>query len=172
VTSLVRRWVARWRAFAGEADRTRDASRELWARIRAHPIDGPPQPSAVPRMRWPADGRLTSRFGMRDGRMHEGIDVAAGPGTPVVCALPGTVLLAGALDVYGRLVVVAHDRHHATVYAHLDAVDVGDGAAVEAGARLGTVGASGRSFGAHLHFEVRFDGTAVDPLVFLSGPPA
>ncbi|MGZ8263964.1 MAG: M23 family metallopeptidase [Burkholderiales bacterium] len=125
----------------------------------------------MPRLTWPAAGRLTSHFGMRHGRMHEGIDLAAAAGVPVHAALGGVVLLARELCIYGQLVVIVHGRSLSTVYAHLGSLEVAQGDAVDPQARLGTIGSTGRSFGPHLHFEVRFDGTAVDPLVYLKEAP-
>jgi murein DD-endopeptidase MepM/ murein hydrolase activator NlpD len=127
---------------------------------------------AAPRLEWPVAGRVTSRFGMRHGRLHEGIDIARPVGTPVHPARPGVVLLAEDMGAYGNAVVLLHGGTLATVYAHLDRVDVTAAESVERERCLGTVGTTGRSFGAHLHFEVRFDGTAVDPLVFLEEAPA
>ena len=158
---------ARWRSFAGEADQTRQASDQLWSLIRAHKVEGDPGMPALPQLEWPVGGRLTSGFGMRHGRMHEGIDIAIAVGDPVYAALRGVVLLASELGVYGNVVVIGHGRSLATVYAHLGTVEVAPEDSVEPKRRLGTVGSTGRTFGAHLHFEVRFDGTAVDPLVFL-----
>jgi murein DD-endopeptidase MepM/ murein hydrolase activator NlpD len=100
--------------------------------------------------------------------MHQGIDIAIAVGAPVYPALRGVVLLASELGVYGNVVVIGHGRSLATVYAHLGTVEVAWEDSVEPKRRLGTVGATGRTFGAHLHFEVRFDGTPVDPLVYLT----
>ena len=170
----MKRWLAhlraRWQSFAGDADQGRQASHELWSLIRARPVDGEPGMPAVPRLTWPLAGRLTSRFGMRHGRMHDGIDIAMPVGTPVRAALEGVVLLADVMSVYGNVVVVGHGRSLATVYAHLQTIEVAADARVEKGSPIGAVGVTGRSFGAHLHFEVRFDGTPVDPLVFLPEP--
>lgn len=157
----------RWRSFVREADEVRGASEAIAAALRGRSASTDSQPGVVPRLAWPVEGRTTSRFAMRDGRLHEGIDIAQVVGTAVRPALPGVVVLAEELPGYGRVVVVQHTTELATVYAHLDEVDVALEDHVEPGRRLGTVGTSGRSFGAHLHFEVRFDGTPVDPLVFL-----
>ncbi|MBY0277249.1 M23 family metallopeptidase, partial [Candidatus Binatia bacterium] len=135
--------------------------------LRGRTASGQSPPGVLPRLSWPVDGRITSRFAMRDGRLHEGIDVAQAAGTAVHPARPGVVVLAEELPGYGRVVVVQHTGEIATVYAHLAEVDVVVDDHVEPGRRLGSIGTSGRSFGAHLHFEVRFDGTAVDPVVFL-----
>ena len=158
---------ARWRSFAREADEVRDASNAITAAIRDRRRPDEVPMAALPRMAQPVEGRITGRFAMRDGRLHEGIDIAQREGTPVSVALAGVVLLARELPGYGRVVVVDHGGDLATVYGHLERVDVAVDERVEPSARLGTVGTSGRAFGAHLHFEVRLDGTAVDPLVFL-----
>lgn len=157
----------RWRSFAGEADATRQASFEIWSLISARRVEGESAIAAVPRLEWPVLGRITSRFGIRHGRMHEGIDIALPAGSPLHPALRGVVLLAGELGSYGNVIVVDHGGSLATVYAHLEKVDVAEEHRVDPERCVGTVGSTGRAFGAHLHFEVRFDGTAVDPLVFL-----
>jgi murein DD-endopeptidase MepM/ murein hydrolase activator NlpD len=162
----VRKLAARWRAFAA-AGATRRASEEIWSLIRAHRLQSDLATAAKPALAWPVAGRITSHFGMRRGRLHEGLDIAQAAGTPVRAALPGVVLLAGELGAYGNVVVLLHSSALATVYAHLDRVDVTREDRVERGRQLGTVGATGHAFGVHLHFEVRFEGTAVDPLVFL-----
>jgi murein DD-endopeptidase MepM/ murein hydrolase activator NlpD len=157
----------RWRAFARDADALRAASSTISAVIRSGGAsDGRPL-AALPRLSLPVEGRITSRYGIRNGRLHEGIDIAQPLGTPVHPVLAGVVLLADTLPVYGRVVVVDHGRDLATVYAHLTSIEVGVQERVEREHRVGTVGVSGRSSGPHLHFEVRLEGTAVDPLVFL-----
>ena len=116
---------------------------------------------------WPCDGPVTSGFGMRWGRMHEGIDIACGYGTPVHAAAAGTVIYASWLGGYGNLVVVDHGNGFATAYAHASAILVSVGQAVEQGDSVTLVGSTGHSTGPHLHFEVRVDGVAVDPLLYL-----
>jgi len=161
---------ARWRSFRGEADAIRESSIEISTLIRARQTPDDSRMAALPQLGWPVHGRVTSRFGMRHGRLHEGVDISAPHGAPVHTALGGVVIRAGTLPGYGNLIVVGHGASFATVYAHLESVEVAedDRVDVQAGSRLGTVGSTGRSFGAHLHFEVRFDGTAVDPLVLLN----
>ena len=107
----------------------------------------------------------------RTERMHNGLDFAAPTGAPVVSALAGTVVLAGPAGAAGNRVVVDHGivggAHLATVYMHLSRIDVGVGEEIGRGEQVGAVGSTGASTGPHLHFEVRRDGRAVDPLPHL-----
>jgi murein DD-endopeptidase MepM/ murein hydrolase activator NlpD len=103
-------------------------------------------------------------FGPRGTSFHAGIDLIAGRGTPVGAAAPGRVVFAGfAAGGWGNLVVLAHASGVRTMYAHLLKLTVRRGQAVGTGTSLGTVGATGRASGPHLHFEVRVRGAAVDP---------
>ena len=116
---------------------------------------------------WPVDGPVVSGFGMRWGRMHEGIDISAALGTPIHAAAAGAVIHAGWLGGYGNLVVVDHGDGLATAYAHASAILVAVGQQVSQGDTLSLVGSTGNSSGPHLHFEVRVNGNAVDPLLYL-----
>jgi murein DD-endopeptidase MepM/ murein hydrolase activator NlpD len=116
---------------------------------------------------WPVNGTVVSGFGMRWGRLHEGIDVTAPSGTPIWAAAAGTIIHAGWLGGYGNLVVVDHGNGLATAYAHASAILVGVGQAVAQGEVVSLVGSTGNSSGPHLHFEVRVNGSAVDPLLYL-----
>ena len=116
---------------------------------------------------WPANGTVTSGYGMRWGRLHEGIDIAAATGTPIWAAAAGTVIYAGWLGGYGNLVVVDHGNGLATAYAHASAILVSVGQSVAQGETVALVGSTGNSSGPHLHFEVRINGAAVDPLLYL-----
>jgi murein DD-endopeptidase MepM/ murein hydrolase activator NlpD len=116
---------------------------------------------------WPVNGPVVSGFGMRWGRMHEGIDIAASLGTPIHAAASGTVIHAGWLGGYGNLVVVDHGDGLATAYAHASTILVAVGQQVSQGDTLSLVGSTGNSTGPHLHFEVRVNGSAVDPLLYL-----
>jgi murein DD-endopeptidase MepM/ murein hydrolase activator NlpD len=116
---------------------------------------------------WPVNGSVVSGFGMRWGRMHEGIDITASSGTPIWAAAAGTVIHAGWLGGYGNLVVVDHGNGLATAYAHASAILVSVGQAVAQGETIALVGSTGNSSGPHLHFEVRVNGEAVDPLFYL-----
>jgi murein DD-endopeptidase MepM/ murein hydrolase activator NlpD len=116
---------------------------------------------------WPVNGVVVSGFGMRWGRMHEGIDITARSGTPIWAAAGGTVIHAGWLGGYGNLVVVDHGGGLATAYAHASAILVSVGQTVSQGETVALVGSTGNSSGPHLHFEVRVNGSAVDPLLYL-----
>jgi murein DD-endopeptidase MepM/ murein hydrolase activator NlpD len=114
-------------------------------------------------LRWPARGRIGSRYGPPGGRMHEGLDIVGRAGQPVVAAAAGTVLLAGDRAGAGRTVVVGHGDGLATVYANLASIAVERGQPVARGQAIGRMGTSGSATGVHLHFGVRVDGAAVDP---------
>jgi len=116
---------------------------------------------------WPVNGPVVSGYGMRWGRMHEGIDIAAASGTSIAAAAAGTVIHAGWLGGYGNLVVLDHGNGLATAYAHASAILVGVGQQVSQGETIALVGSTGNSSGPHLHFEVRVNGSAVDPLGYL-----
>ena len=112
--------------------------------------------------------RRTSPFGPRWGRMHEGVDFAARSGTPILVTGDGTVTFAGWSSGYGQLVKVRHKLGFETRYAHLSSIDVSVGQRLSRGDRIGGMGTTGRSTGVHLHYEVRRNGTALDPLTFIS----
>jgi murein DD-endopeptidase MepM/ murein hydrolase activator NlpD len=116
---------------------------------------------------WPVNGTVVSGFGMRWGRLHEGIDITVPTGTPIWAAAAGTVIHAGWLGGYGNLVVVDHGNGLATAYAHASAILVAVGQQVAQGETVALVGSTGNSSGPHLHFEVRVNGIAVDPLLYL-----
>jgi len=115
---------------------------------------------------WPVSGTLTSGFGPRWGRMHEGIDIAAPAGTPIHAAAAGRVIIAGYMGGYGNLTVIDHGGGITTAYAHQSAIWV-SGGSVAQGQSIGAVGTTGSSTGNHLHFEVRINGSPVNPLSYL-----
>jgi murein DD-endopeptidase MepM/ murein hydrolase activator NlpD len=127
---------------------------------------GSGQPSAAGLI-WPCDGVVVSGFGMRWGRMHEGVDIGCAFGTPNRAAAAGTVIHAGWLGGYGNLVVVDHGNGLSTAYAHASSILVSVGQSVSQGQTVSLVGSTGNSSGPHLHFEVRVNGAAVDPLLYL-----
>jgi murein DD-endopeptidase MepM/ murein hydrolase activator NlpD len=116
---------------------------------------------------WPVHGPVTSGFGWRWGRMHEGVDIAVPTGTPVAAVASGTVVHAGWLGGYGNLVVVDHGDGLSTAYAHNSSIAAGVGASVGQGQVIAYSGNTGNSSGPHVHFEVRVNGSAVDPLGYL-----
>ncbi len=116
---------------------------------------------------WPVSGPITSGFGMRWGRMHEGIDIAVPSGTPVHAAASGTVIYAAWMTGYGNLVVLDHGNRLATAYAHNSSLLVSVGQHVPQGQTISLSGSTGHSTGPHVHFEVRVNGVAVDPLRYL-----
>jgi len=116
---------------------------------------------------WPVNGTVVSGFGWRWGRMHEGIDIAAPMGASVWAVAAGTVIHSGWLGGYGLLVVVDHGNGLATAYAHNSSLLVGVGQRVSQGETISLVGSTGNSSGPHVHFEVRANGAAVDPLFYL-----
>jgi murein DD-endopeptidase MepM/ murein hydrolase activator NlpD len=116
---------------------------------------------------WPCDGVVTSGFGMRWGRMHEGIDIGCAYGAPNRAAAAGTVIYAGWMSGYGNLVVIDHGNGLSTAYGHASSIVVSVGQSVAQGQTVSYVGATGHATGPHLHFEVRVNGVAVDPLQYL-----
>src|SRR5215216_6132255 len=116
---------------------------------------------------WPVSGPVTSPFGYRWGRMHEGIDLAVSSGTPVAAAAAGRVIYAGWMGGYGNLVVIDHGGGIATAYGHNSSFAIGNGASVGQGQTVAYSGSTGHSTGPHVHFEVRVNGSAVDPMGYL-----
>lgn len=118
---------------------------------------------------WPAQGAITSPFGMRRHplfgitHMHTGVDIGALWGSPVLAAADGQVIYAGWFGGYGKLVVIDHGGGVSTLYGHLFEILVSPGTSVHRGQVVGRVGSTGFSTGPHLHFEVRVDGQPIDP---------
>ncbi len=119
------------------------------------------------------DAALGSSFGFRSDpiaglrAMHEGLDFTADTGTPVVAAADGVILSAGYHPDFGNVIDIDHGDGLSSRYAHLSRIDAKQGALVKRGELIGAVGTTGRSTGAHLHFEVRMLGVAQDPALFL-----
>ena len=161
---------ARERQEVGEMEALQQVSAQLSAQIRAaQSQDQTPQPTAHAGsgLVWPVNGPVTSPFGWRWGRMHEGIDIGASSGTPIHAAAAGRVIIAGWVSGYGNWTVIDHGGGLATAYGHQSGFAVGVGAEVAQGEVIGYVGCTGHCFGPHLHFEVRVNGQPVDPLGYL-----
>jgi len=130
----------------------------------------PAGPTAPGTFIFPVEGTVTSNFGYRWGRQHEGLDIGAGEGTPIWAAADGTVVLQqGEYESggYGNYTCLEHSGGLSTCYAHQSAFNVSPGQTVSQGQVIGLVGNTGNSFGAHLHFEVRVGGVAQDPFGYL-----
>jgi murein DD-endopeptidase MepM/ murein hydrolase activator NlpD len=112
---------------------------------------------------YPYIGRITSRYGPRRGRAHQGLDIALKTGDPVYATFDGKVRFSKAAGNYGNLIVIRHNNGLETYYAHLSQRDVEAGDWVVAGQQIGLGGSTGRSTGPHLHFEVRYKGQSFDP---------
>lgn len=108
-------------------------------------------------------GVVTSRFGYRWGKSHNGIDIAHNTGDPVYCAFDGIVTECGYVNGYGNKISIEHEGNIQTIYAHLSAIQTKIGAQVKKGDLIGKVGSTGNSTGPHLHFEVRVNGVPINP---------
>ncbi len=122
---------------------------------------------------WPVKGWLTSSFGMRKSpftgkrKMHEGYDIAARTGTPIIATADGVVSKAETVPGYGKLVVIEHGYGYRTYYGHNSKLFVRAGQRVTRGQKVAAVGNTGRSTGAHVHYEIRRNGVPVNPKKFL-----
>lgn len=134
-----------------------------------------PGPSSLSMLQ-PVSGRPSGTFGLRrvingvERNPHNGMDIAAPTGTPIVAARAGRVLDAGEYLFLGRTLILDHGHGMLSLYAHLNAIHAAAGDAVKAGATIGEVGTSGRVTGPHLHFSVYLNAVAVDPAIFLRAP--
>lgn len=112
-------------------------------------------------------GKVTSRYGMRNGRMHSGIDIADKTNTEIYAAQSGKVIFAGYSGNYGNLIKIQHDNGYQTYYAHCNKILVSIGEYVEKNQLIGLVGSTGNATGPHLHFEIREDGNVVNPYSYI-----
>lgn len=116
---------------------------------------------------WPVSGaKVTSSFGKRWGKQHEGIDMASSNRT-IMAADTGKVIFAGTKNGYGKTVIIDHQNGYTTLYAHMSKLTVTKGEVVEKGDKIGVMGSTGRSTGVHLHFEVHLDGKLQNPSKYL-----
>jgi murein DD-endopeptidase MepM/ murein hydrolase activator NlpD len=122
---------------------------------------------------WPTQGDITSGFGWRTDpvhgsvRFHAGLDIANDRGTPIYAVAPGRVTRAATSTSYGRVIDIDHGLGISTRYAHCTTLRVKEGDIVERGDFISTMGSTGKSTGPHLHFELRVDDSAHDPLKYL-----
>jgi murein DD-endopeptidase MepM/ murein hydrolase activator NlpD len=153
-------------AEAGEIDALQAASDDIAARIRAAQVGETSTPSSAGLI-WPVSGPITSPFGWRWGRMHQGIDIGVPMGTPIKAAAAGTIIYCGWESGYGNLTVIDNGGNLATAYGHQSSIAVSCGEQVAQGQVIGYVGCTGHCTGPHLHFEVRINGSPVDPMGYL-----
>lgn len=116
---------------------------------------------------WPVNGTINSGFGPRGSSFHDGIDIAAPEGTPILAIEAGEVIYSDQLRGYGNMVIVRHAGGIVSVYAHNEANLVREGQTVARGEVVARVGSTGRVSGPHLHFEIRRNNAAQDPLRYL-----
>lgn len=133
-------------------------------------LQGSKSPGAVAAVIFytPSRGTISSGFGMRWGKMHEGLDIAANMGDPIYAALDGKVIYSGWETGYGNVIKLQHENGLITIYGHCSRLDVTVGQKVNKGDKIALVGSTGNSTGPHLHFEVRVNGVAQNPVAFLS----
>lgn len=149
-----------------------------WTAPRPGPTPGPAAGASAPKKGAPAAlPRISSRFGLRADpfhrvvRMHSGIDIPGRTGTPIRAAEDGIVHYAGRAGGYGNLIEIVHPGGTRTRYGHLARILVPAGAEVRRGETIAQMGSTGRSTGSHLHFELRENGRAIDPLPHLHEAP-
>jgi murein DD-endopeptidase MepM/ murein hydrolase activator NlpD len=117
---------------------------------------------------WPVEGKITDAFDDTESKRHQGIDIPSPLGTPIKASSPGTVIYSSnTIKGYGNLIILRHSEELVTVYAHNQVNLVEEGNWVEKGQTIGRVGQTGRATGPHLHFEIRRNNKAVDPMLFL-----
>lgn len=144
LTPVIQRWSARVESLQNTADRVASIGQGQWE--------------------MPMKGGITQGY---KGELHHGIDIGAPEGTTVKATREGDVSYVGWHDVYGNVVIIDHGKGMQSVYAHLKGIAVKPGWPVLAGKEIGSCGSTGRSNGPHLHFEIRKNGTCVDPMSYL-----
>jgi len=117
---------------------------------------------------WPVEGKIADTFSDTESKRHQGVDIPSPLGTPIKASSSGTVIYSSnAIKGYGNLIILRHSEEFVTVYAHNQMNLVEEGGWVERGQIIGKVGQTGRATGPHLHFEIRRNNKAVDPLSYL-----
>ncbi|WP_238884109.1 peptidoglycan DD-metalloendopeptidase family protein [Clostridium sp. YIM B02551] len=115
----------------------------------------------------PSRGGITSSYGARWGSKHHGIDIAGNTGDPIEAAFDGTVADTGYNSIYGNMIVIDHGKGVETVYGHCSKILVSAGEKIKKGELIGRIGTTGRSTGPHLHFELRVNGEAINPIKYV-----
>jgi murein DD-endopeptidase MepM/ murein hydrolase activator NlpD len=117
---------------------------------------------------WPVEGKVSDVFEEAERKKHQGIDISSPLGTPIRASNAGRVLYSNnTIKGYGNLIILRHSEEYVTIYAHNEVNLVEEGTWAEKGQIIGKVGQTGRASGPHLHFEVRKNNKAMDPLLFL-----
>jgi murein DD-endopeptidase MepM/ murein hydrolase activator NlpD len=154
----------------------RDLERSLETEEKPLPMEpsverrgkGPPWLGKELDIIWPIQGKINSPYGPRGKKFHNGIDIASPSYQEVKASMDGEVILAGnSRKGYGNVVVLRHAHGYSTIYGHMNVIIAREGEAVRQGQAIGGVGSTGKSTGPHLHFELRRDGRALDPLPVL-----
>ena len=141
--------------------------KQLPVGVAVHLPSKPAMHAEGPRFIWPVIGRITSRYGWRWGRLHEGVDIAAHKGMLVRAAAEGRVVFSGWRSGYGLLVILLHPQGWRTAYAHNSRLLVHRGQWAAAGQALARAGATGFATGVHVHFEISSTKGRIDPLKML-----
>ena len=173
--SLIERLIEDEKALEKEHDALNDYAEKIAADIVKLMRNTNPYSGGA--MAWPVPGRnrISSPYGYRihpifkTRKLHTGIDIPAPTGTNIVAASEGTVIHTGTLGGYGKTVMIDHGGGIVTLYAHNSSITVGNGASVKKGDTIARAGSTGYSTGPHLHFEVRKNGSYVDPLPWVKG---
>ncbi len=168
-------WEGEVAAFEAEDAKLTELIRSEEAKKNPPVVTSAPAPGtpSVSGFQWPVNARVSSGFGYRvhpifgTKRLHKGLDLGAGSGTAITAAKGGTVLSAGWQGGYGNTVVISHGDGISSLYAHQSEIAVSAGQEVSRGDVIGYVGSTGWSTGPHLHFEIRVNGSAVDPLPYM-----
>jgi murein DD-endopeptidase MepM/ murein hydrolase activator NlpD len=147
------------------------AARQLPVEIitPVEPAPGAPEPlePSAEKFLWPVNGTINSGFGPRGASFHDGVDIAAPEGTPIHAVEKGEVIYSDQLRGYGRIVILRHAEGFVSVYAHNEINLVREGQTVSRGEIVARVGTTGRVSGPHLHFEIRRNNAAQDPVRYL-----
>lgn len=154
--------------FIPGADKTLEVEIYKTGEVKTKRVSIPPSGDREIFLIWPITGKLTSPYGNRNGKTHEGIDISVPKGTPIRAAASGRVTFSGrGYKDYGKMIIIEHDSEFQTVYAHNSENIADEGDEVKEGQIIGKVGDSGNATGYHLHFEVRKLGKPLNPLFFL-----